>query len=170
MVKCNETRPSEIHRSIRTLNDIKYWKATEFRSFLLYIGIVVLKERVSQREYELFLKLFCAVSICSSHIYASYIPIARDLFIDFIENHIELFGEGSITMNIHNTSHVVDDVEMFGPLDTISAYKFENHLHHLKLNLKQCNQQLQQIARRIIEKSHSKKDQFRFGTNIRLFQ
>lgn len=157
LTKCNEMRPSEIHRSIRTLDCIKYWKATEFRTFLLYIGIVALKDRVSERAYEMFLRLFSAVTICSSNAYAAYLPVARDLFVDFIEMHIELYGESSITMNIHNTSHVVDDVELFGPLDTISAYKFENHLHHIKIKLKQCNRPLQQIARRIIEVSYSEK-------------
>lgn len=149
--KCNERRPSDIHRSIRSLDVINHWKATEFRTFLLYIGIVALKDRLSEQEYQMFLKLFCAVTICSSKMYASYLPLARRLFIDFIETHIDIHGEGSITMNMHNTSHVVDDVETFGPLDTISAYAFENHLHSLKLKLKQCNRPLQQIARRIIE-------------------
>lgn len=156
--KYNDTRPSDIHRNIRTLDHIKYWKASEFRTFLLYIGVVVLKNRLSQREYTMFLKLFCAVTICSSNVYVPYLTVARKLFAEFIENHIELYGEASITMNIHNLSHVVDEVETFGSLDTISAYKFENHLHHLKLKLKQCNKPLQQIARRITESSYLEKN------------
>lgn len=90
---CNETRPSEIHRSIRSLDQIKYWKATEFQTFLMYIGIVVLKSHISHREYEMFLNLYCAVTICSSNVYAHYLPGARKLFIDFINNHIELYGD-----------------------------------------------------------------------------
>lgn len=148
-------RPSEIHRAIRTLNAISHWKGTEFRTFLLYVGIVVLKNHLSQCEYKMFLNLFCAVTICSSKAYQRYLPVARNLFINFIENHIEIHSESSITMNIHNTSHVVDDVENFGPLDTISAYEFENSLHHLKLRLKQCNKPLQQIARRLSELADS---------------
>lgn len=115
---------------------------------------------MSQDEYEMFLKLFCALTICSSNFYATYLPLARQLFVEFIENHIDLYGESSITINIHNTSHVVDDIEALGPLDTFSAYKFENHLHHLKIKLKQCNRPLQQIARRIIETSYSEKVTF----------
>lgn len=151
LIKCNSTRPSEIHRSIRALDQISHWKGTEFRTFLLYIGIVLLKSHLSEREYEMFINLYCAVTLCSSKVYHRYLPLARNLFIDFIENHIEIHGESSITMNIHNTSHVVDDVEIFGPLDTISAYEFENSLHHIKLRLKQCNRPLQQIARRLSE-------------------
>lgn len=151
LTKCNERRPTDIHRSIRSLNVIKYWKATEFRTFILYIGIVVLKGRLEDKEYKMFLKLFGAVTICSSKMYTPYLSLARKLFLDFIEDHINIYGDGSITINIHNTSHVVDDVERFGPLDTISAYAFENHLYSLKTKLKQCNHPLKQIARRIIE-------------------
>lgn len=157
LTKCNTTRPCEIHRCVRQLDVIHYWKATEFRTFLLYLGIVILKSRLKQEEYELFKKLFCAVIICSSDAYKRYLPLARNLFIDFIENHIEIYGENSITINIHNTSHVVDDIENFGQLNTISAYPFENCLHHLKLRLKQCNKPLQQIARRILELAASTK-------------
>lgn len=155
LTECNKTRPFEIHRAIRTLDQIHHWKGTEFRSFLLYVGIVVLKNHVIQREYEMFLNLFSAVTICSSKAYQRYLPLARKLFVDFIEDHIEIHGESSITMNIHNTSHVVDDVENLGPLDTISAYEFENSLHHLKLRLRQCNKPLQQIARRLSEMAES---------------
>lgn len=155
--KFNEFLPHEIHRSIRLLDHIKHWKGTEFRTFLLYIGIVVLKQHLNQREYEMFLKLYCAVTICSANIYKTYLPLARTLFIDFIEEHLNIYGEGSITINIHNSSHVVDDVEKFGPLDTFSAYEFENCFHHIKLQLKQCRKPLEQIARRIVESSVSKK-------------
>lgn len=149
--KCNYTLPFEIHRSIRSLEHISYWKGSEYRTFLMYLGIVVLKNFLDPFEYEMFLKLHCAVTICSTNIYAPYLPLARKLFIDFIEDHIQLYGEGSITSNIHNLSHVVDDVEHFGALNTISTYDFENALHHLKLRLKQCNRPLEQIARRIAE-------------------
>lgn len=155
LTNCNATKPSDLHRSIRSLNCINHWKATEYRTFLLYVGIVALHNRLSQNVYELFLKLVCGVTICSSKLYAPYLPLARELFNDFIESHIEIFGEGSITINIHNTCHVVDEVELYGPLDTISAYPFENHLHHLKRKLQQCNKPLQQIARRVIESFQS---------------
>lgn len=157
LTKCNTTRPSDLHRNIRNLDVIHHWKGTEFRVFLMYLGIVILKKHVSAEEYDLFKYLFCAVTICSSNVYRKYLPLARRLFLDFIENHISIYGESSITINIHNLSHVVDDVEHLGPLHSISAYEFENSLHHLKLRLKQCNHPLQQIARRISELDSSSK-------------
>lgn len=155
MIKYNEFRPDEIHRKIRSLTRIHFWKATEFRSILHYVGIVLLKDFLPISEYQLFLKLFCAVTICSTKKYALYLPLARTLFTEYIEGHINIYGIDSITSNVHNLSHVVDDVEMFGDLSTISAYEFENCLHLMKLLLKQCNKPLEQLARRLDEISQT---------------
>lgn len=147
--------PSDIHRYIRSLTCLSDWKGTEYRTFLLYIGLVVLKDNLEAERYGTFLKLFCAVHICFSKSYASLYPVARSLFVEFIEKHIEIYGDDSITSNIHYLSHLVDDVEHLGPLSSISAYEFENQLHHLKLRLRNCNLPLQQIVRRIQEMSQT---------------
>lgn len=41
LAKCNADMPSDVHRAVRDLNCIKFWKGTEFRSFLHYVGMVV---------------------------------------------------------------------------------------------------------------------------------
>lgn len=151
MLRYNETLPTEIHRKIRSLEHIHFYKASEFRTIMLYVGIVLLKDFLPKNEYELFSKLFCAVTICSAKRYASYLPLARTLFIEYIEGHIAIYGLDSITSNIHNLSQVVDDVELFGELDQFNAYEFENSLHLMKLLLKQCNKPLEQLARRLYE-------------------
>lgn len=153
LIRSNDTKPSDIHRSTRTLKQLSHWKGTELRTFLNYVGIVVSKDFLCQDLYEMFIKLFCAVTICSTNAYADYLPKARDLFIEFIEDHINFYGEHSITMNIHNLSHVVDDVEHFGDLESMSSYQFENSLYHLKISLKQCKNPLAQISRRIHEQA-----------------
>lgn len=151
MLRYNETRPIEIHRKIRPLSQIHFFKATEFRTIILYLGIVLFKDFLPRNEYEMFLKMFCAVLICPTKKYAPYLPLARTLFIEYIEVYIATHGVGSITSNIHNLSYVVDDVELFGELSTFSAYEFENCLHLMKLLLKQCNKPLEQLARRLHE-------------------
>lgn len=62
---------------------------------------------------------------------------------------------GTITSNVHSLNHVVDDVEMFGDLSTISAYEFENCLYTMKLLIKTCDKPLEQLSRRIIERSET---------------
>lgn len=36
--------PSEIHRAVRGLDSLRHWKGTEYRTILLYVGIVVFKK------------------------------------------------------------------------------------------------------------------------------
>lgn len=153
--KYNETRPKEIHRKIRSLHHLAVWKGSEYRIFLLYIGIVLLKDFLPEADYIHFLMLSCATTICSTDKYRIFLPKARDLFNEYIEQYILVYGIHSISSNVHNLAHIVDDVEYFGCLGTISTYEFENKLHHIKLSIKQCNKPLEQIARRIEESSHN---------------
>lgn len=150
----NRTLPKEIHRKIRSFKHIKFWKATEFHTFLCYVSIVLLKSFLNVSEYTHFLKFFCATSICLSDSYKTYLPKSRELFKDFIEESIDIYGIHSVTSNMHNLCHVTDEVERFGELNSISAYAFENELHHIKLRIKQCNKPLQQTARRFSELSN----------------
>lgn len=149
----NTNKPKEIHRSVRGVTDIEFWKGTEFRAFLLYFGIIILKEHLSQEEYKMFLKLTIAVRICYTDAYKSLREVARIYFRNYIEECINMYGIHSIGSNIHNLSHVVDDVDRFGSLSDISTYPFENRLQFLKSRSKQPNLPLQQITRRIVELS-----------------
>lgn len=153
LLKCNSSLPSEIHRSVRSVEWIKHWKGNEFRTLLLYVGITVFKNILTVDVYEHFLYLFCAVTICSADTYKAHVPLAKILFQHFIEKYIELYGSDSITANVHNLSHIVENVERFGNLNSISTYPFENAARHIKLKLKQCNKSLEQMSRRIREQA-----------------
>lgn len=133
----------------------------------MYLGVVIFKNNLTEDEYNNYLTLFCAVTVCSSNKYRAFLPKARELYIEYIEEYILLYGIDSISSNLHNLCHVVDDVEQHGSLDTISSYQFENKLHHLKKFLKQCNKPLEQAARRLSEISYSiRKDPFSTDSQI----
>lgn len=143
--------PAEFHRVVRNLECLSHWKGTEFRTFLHYIGIVVLKDHLSREAYEHFLLMFCSVTICASKQYSRMLPVAHQMLLQFIEIFAELYGEHHITSNVHNLAHVVDDVERFGELESFSAYPFENQLRKIKRKLRTGNRPLTQVAKRIIE-------------------
>lgn len=145
--------PKEIHRKSRSLHCLKFWKATEFRTFLLYLGPVILKHFLEPVIYEHFLLLLCGIVICSSQLYLKFLDIARQCFKLFIEQYIKLYGKDSISSNVHNLCHLVDEVEEFGILSTFSSYPFENALFQMKRLLRSGNKSLEQIAARIIERN-----------------
>lgn len=148
---CNAQKPTEIHRAIRKLDCLSFWKGTEYRAFLLYLGPVVLKDHLEPRIYQHFMTFFCAVTICSSDTHAKFIDIADSLFKDYIDGFIHIYGRDMISSNVHNLCHVVEDVKRFGNLSNISAYPFENALYSIKLQLRSGNRPLAQIAKRMEE-------------------
>lgn len=148
--------PNEIHRRMRSLDHISLWKGLEYRIFLNYVGVVLLKDYLPSKYYEHFLLLFCAVRICSVDAYKELLPIARILFIQYINDYKTLYGTAFVTSNVHNLCHVVDEVEKFGSLISLSAYPFENSLHSLKKLVKAGPNPLAQVANRVIETEHAK--------------
>ena len=58
---------SEYKRNVRTLDDVKFWKAVEFLSFLLYSGPFVLQKVLSTEKYQHFLYFHTALRLLSVH-------------------------------------------------------------------------------------------------------
>lgn len=113
---------------------------SEYRTFLLFIGMVAFKDYISQEEYQHFSLLCCATILCTSKIYRIYAfsneqnqCLADDLFERYIEYNI--YGEHTIGSNVHNLCHVANDVRRFSELGTTSTYPFENCLGMMKEKL-----------------------------------
>ena len=57
LIKMTQYVPVEFSRKPRSLVEVKRWKATEFRCFLLYTGPVILASKLSETMYKFFLLL-----------------------------------------------------------------------------------------------------------------
>lgn len=154
LLQLNGMRPTEIHRAIRDLNCLHFWKGTEFRTFLLYVGSVVLKDVLPEKEYEHFKIISCATILCSSDVYAYVIQrseLVDEMIQTYVKEYANIYGEHSISSNVHNLFHLLDDVRYFGNLNTFSTYPFENCLQMLKRKLRSRNNPMQQICKRFGE-------------------
>lgn len=160
--------PREIHRSVRGLDVLVHWKGSEYRTFLHYLGIVILKEVLPVDAYLHFLNFFCAITICSSNLYNNFLDLAEALLSNYVEYYRDLYGEDFITSNVHNLTHLVEEVRRFGPLSTFNAYPFENKLYQIKKLLRNGNMPLAQVAKRMSEimqlESDSLKNTKRFNS------
>lgn len=145
--------PVEIHRAVRGLDCLSFWKGLEYRTFLYYIGIVVLKPHLPEDAYKHFLLLFCSITICSSENYSTWLDLAHEMLLCYVEHYADIYGEDYITSNVHNLTHLVDDVKRFGILSTFNAYPFENKLFLIKNLLRTGKNPLAQVAKRISELS-----------------
>jgi hypothetical protein len=152
LVNTKSFLPSEFNRLPRSLEDVEYWKATEFRTFLLYTGPIVLKGRLKTSLYKHFMLLSSAVRLlissetCNIHNY-----LANDLLKTFVSEYSFYYGEEYIGYNVHGLIHVSDFVLTHGALDLFSAFKFENYLQFIKKSSKNSKSPLEDIYNRIIE-------------------
>ncbi|CAI6372817.1 unnamed protein product [Macrosiphum euphorbiae] len=129
--------PLEFARKPRELKYLLRWKGVEYRTFLLYLGVVALKGVLDDKKYNNFLTLNVAMSIllnpktCNNEEMREY---ARSLLQHFVQTFMILYNESFITQHFHGLIHLVDDAEHFAPmidaftLDSISAFPFENCL------------------------------------------
>lgn len=149
--------PTEFNRQPRPLRDLPYWKATEFRQFLLYLGPVVLKGIVSHNVYEHFLGLHISMSILlndSSQSRYRLLGYCRELLLWFVSKSKDVYGRKFISYNVHSLIHLCDDAENFqSSLNHLSAFKFENYMQVLKKNVRSNNNPVAQVIKRESELS-----------------
>lgn len=145
--------PREFNRKPRKLDELQRWKATEYRTFLLYLGPFVLKDLIDRAIYENFLLFHVSASILISKVHISKFgyELPHTLLVTFIKHCEEIFGQEFLVYNVHILCHLTDDVRRFGPLDMFSAFPFENFLGQLKRLVKSPNKSLQQVCRRLYE-------------------
>jgi hypothetical protein len=138
------------------LEDLAYWKATEFRMFVLYLAPVVLRPPiVSQILYDHFMRLTVAVSLLlepDDAIRNNRFPYARHLLEAFVGDCRRLYGPKFTVYNIHSLSHIADDVQRLNQsLNDISAFPFENHLHKIKKMVRGAHNPIAQVYKRLVE-------------------
>lgn len=56
-----------------------------------------------------------------------------------------------LVYNVHSLIHLVDDVKLYGPLDSFSAFPFESYMSKVKKMIRRNNNALPQIFNRIQE-------------------
>lgn len=145
--------PSEFSCLPRTLEECEFWKATEFRIFLIYTWPIVLKGRLNKTLYEHFMLLSCAVRILlSSETCYTLNTMAKNLLKQFVWDYPNYYGREYVGYNDHCLLYITNFVLIHGPLDAFSAFKYENYLQFVKKISKNSKHPLQDTYNRIMEK------------------
>jgi len=147
--------PSDFNRRPRGLEELKNWKATEFRTFLLYLGPYSLKDVLPKSKYRHFLKLHLATYILASFSWETnanaWLDYAESLLLDFVNEGCSLYGEEFLVYNVHCLTHIVQDVRIHGRLDQYSAFDFETYMMTLKKFIRTNHSHLVQVVKRVAE-------------------
>ena len=167
--------PPEFARQPRGLLEVKRWKATEFRQFLLYSGPIVLKGVLSKSYYQHFLSLSASITILcyptQENRPTELLNYVEELLIWFVREAKVLYGIAFLSYNVHNLIHLVSDVRYHGcSLDGISAFPFENYLQILKKYVRNSDKPLVQIVKRIgeLEKAGTSHSQNHVLTKVKV--
>lgn len=143
--------PSYLSRRPRPIKYLKQYKASEFRSMLLYFLPIIL-DRLLPNKY---IQHFC---LLSSSIYTLLKPAisnedlmnAEKKLNTFVKLYQEYYGKACMTMNVHSLLHLAQFVRNFGPLWTFSMLPFEAYNGLLKTFIVAPTDILHQITIRYV--------------------
>lgn len=105
----------------------RYWKASEWRSWLLYYSPVVLKgilPTVYMRNWMKFVHIMHI--LLGKSVALDQLAIVKKGLLSFLTVYQELYGKKHMTYNAHLLIHLVDSVREWGPLWCYSSFPFES--------------------------------------------
>ncbi|XP_074115442.1 uncharacterized protein LOC141538064 [Cotesia typhae] len=147
----NFKHPTCITRSPRKVTEREMWKATEWRSWLLFYSLICLKGILPQKYLEHLALLVEALRILlSDRISHDELDTADSLILRYVVTYQEYFGKQAMTYNVHLLLHIVKSVKNLGPLWCHNTFIFENENHFLLKLQKSPNHITIQIARRYL--------------------
>lgn len=149
-----ESCPDEFARKPRSTRDLMRWKATEYRTFLLYTALLAMKGKVHNQIYANLTLLVVAMRIYLSKTWCAqrdYRKFANKCISSFVKQYSGIYGKREVVYNVHNLLHLGQDAKRFGSLDSVSGFPFENHLYSFKRMIRNGSHTIQQVVRRIDE-------------------
>lgn len=162
--------PSDFPRKMRRLDDFEHYKAIELRYFGAYCGPVIMKQCCNNETYKHFLDYFVAYRIMmgkNGKVDKEMLKLAETLIQRFVEEFARLYGEQHVSWNIHALLHVPKLVSIYGPIDKITCYKFENYYMMMRRWIRKPSDIFQQIFSRWKQTrgiAKAKSDTNKFGT------
>lgn len=142
--------PFECNRVTRDLDDMAYWKANEWKTWML-VAVPILNGILKFPYLNHFSKLVHAVCLLTADkICVDYLHLAKKLLVDFCNNVKTLYGERFCSFNVHLLLHAADCVRNWGPLWSYSLFQFEHTNGMLSKYFAGTRQICMQIVRKVI--------------------
>ena len=119
--------PSEIPRAPRSIELMSYYKASEYRAWLLFYSLPILC-RYLPTEYTHHLSLLvCAMHILlSDQIAKENLQVAHSMLVTFHNVAGDMYSSDVYTANMHSLLHTVPLVILWGPVWSYSMFGFES--------------------------------------------
>ncbi|KAK3914472.1 LOW QUALITY PROTEIN: Phosphopentomutase [Frankliniella fusca] len=119
--------PHFVQRMPVGVDKLPYWKASLFRTFILYMCLVVMKGVMKQEYYVHIALLVEGLSLLnSSSVSHSDIMRADELLCKFCRDFETLYGLRHMTSNVHQLRHLSQSVLQTGNLCMTHCFQFED--------------------------------------------
>lgn len=120
--------PDFVRRYPRSVLSVKKWKGSEFRSWLLFYSLPVMKNHLPEKYLQHWMLLvWASFLLLQDEISRKDIEIAHSLLKLFAEKIGTLYRKQDYRYNNHVLLHFKLMVEIWGPLWAISAFLFESN-------------------------------------------
>ncbi|XP_064462215.1 uncharacterized protein LOC135372635 [Ornithodoros turicata] len=111
----------------RTITERAFWKASEWRLWVLFYSLPCTHGILPERYWRHFAKLSHALHILlAEKITHQMIHKAEHLLEQFVSRAAALYGEGCMRFNVHQLLHLPKAARLMGPLWAHSAFVFES--------------------------------------------
>uniref|UniRef100_A0A2R5L958 Putative conserved plasma membrane protein n=1 Tax=Ornithodoros turicata TaxID=34597 RepID=A0A2R5L958_9ACAR len=118
--------PDFVTRTPRSIAERMYWKANEYRSWLLYYSLPVLSGILPQEHFSHYMLLVAAIYLLLQDSVSQKDLNSAELFLKkFVSRVGDLYGREFYTFNMHQLPHATLSVLRWGPLWSTSAFSFE---------------------------------------------
>ncbi|OXA39279.1 hypothetical protein Fcan01_25885 [Folsomia candida] len=140
----------ECQRILREVKDIKYWKAHEWKIWMI-VAVPLLNGILSQPYLKHFSNFVTATTIlCKDVISRADLETSDNLIKQFCAVLPDLYDSSYCSFNVHLVSHSVDCVKNWGPLWAYSLFQFENYNGVLTNSFSGTTEVGLQIAKKLI--------------------
>ena len=104
--------PIEFPRMQRSISDhLKFFKASEYRSFLFYAGLPILKYFLPDFHFKHFVQYIISMRLlCDKNFQTEDLIQAFKIINQFIQEFEKLYGKNNMTFNLHSHLHLPQQV------------------------------------------------------------
>jgi hypothetical protein len=126
--KLNNMKVSfDIVRHPGALKSYTYWKAIDWKNFILYFSLPLLKNEMSSMYFDHLVLLVKILHFFAQHeIETAEIAHTIQLILQFNLMTTELYSEQEFKINVHSLLHMITDVCNFGPCFTHNCFIYES--------------------------------------------
>ena len=123
--------PSEITRAPQSIKERKFWKASEWKAFMVHSLVVVHGILPCAYLKHFFLLVHGVYTLLGDKITSDMLLHAHACLVKFVTDTEGLYRLSSCKFNVHLMTHLADGVKSCGPLWAASAYTYEANNHML---------------------------------------